>query len=687
MRSISIWRLVFIVLYVLGCSTSAMGVDFPPDTVYSSRITDKLKIDTIMLLETSCSECGLEDIINRNEDFERTPAGSFRSDPSKTYWIRQVIVNDVDSAARIYISNGWNESVTAYFFAGRNPRPQISRTGGLIPASEREISFSSSTLDFNLPPQGDTATIFLRIQNAHTTYPPNLSFSILSESAFDAYLDRIRVRDNISIAFQGAVGVMLLFMLLIYLQNRDKVYLFYSLYMAGIMIYLSSTMWSNIYVNYLFKEFPILEVYFNFPVQLLFYIAYNKFVDSFLDLKKNDPWLHKKILQLNLTFLAILIATLAYQIITSDALTVATAWTGISTLMIVAYLLLLYRLITFVKTPAARFIITGMVIFMIAAVICMVLVNFVRPRILMTISPYNILEMGLFLEILCFSMGLGYKMWQTNMEKQRMQEAYIGELQRNEVIIQEANVQLEQKVKERTAEVIRKNKEIGEERKKQMASEYERKLAMAEMSALRAQMNPHFMFNSMNTLEAFILEKQEKEASHFLNKFSKLLRLVLENSRQLLVSVEKDIEALELYIQLEQIRYDHRFTYTIDVDPGLLEEDLSIPPLIIQPFVENAIVHGLFNKTGQGKLEIAVQLSENKIHCRIEDDGIGREMAQEIRRKNKPHHKSLGLKVTSERIETLNQIHGANARVETIDLVDTEGNPAGTKVEIYLPLL
>src|SRR5690606_13602643 len=117
--------------------------------------------------------------------------------------------------------------------------------------------------------------------------------------------------------------------------------------------------------------------------------------------------------------------------------------------------------------------------------------------------PYNILEIGFFLEILCFSMGLGYKMWQTNKDRQRIQEAYIRELKRNEAIIQEANLQLEQKVKERTSEVIRKNKEIEDERKKQMAGDYERRLAIAEMSALRAQMNPHFMFNSMNTLEAF----------------------------------------------------------------------------------------------------------------------------------------------------------------------------------------
>src|SRR5690606_13948148 len=172
--------------------------------------------------------------------------------------------------------------------------------------------------------------------------------------------------------------------------------------------------------------------------------------------------------------------------------------------------------------------------------------------------PYNILEIGFFLEILCFSMGLGYKMWQTNKDRQRIQEAYIRELKRNEAIIQEANLQLEQKVKERTSEVIRKNKEIEDERKKQMAGDYERRLAIAEMSALRAQMNPHFMFESSHTLETFMLKKQKETASRFLNAVSRLLRLVQEHSRLVLGSVEKEVEALELYHQPEEIRYDNR---------------------------------------------------------------------------------------------------------------------------------
>lgn len=685
MRSESIWRFVLVLFLMAASGLEAAAFALQADTIYTSSIGHKLKKDTVVALETACRECDVYSVMQQPEDFKRVVASQYPTNPAMTYWIHVVIINNVDSLSRIMISNGWNDFTEGYFLPAGMNAPQVSQSGIMLPASRRPLEFSASTMTFHFPPSVDTAALLLKVQNRFSGYPPQLDFSLLSEKALNSYMAKVRSRDNISIAFQGAVGLMLLFMLLIYVQNRDKVYLYYSLYMMGIMLYLSSTIQSNIYVNYIFKEFPVMGLYLNFPIQLLFYIAYNKFVDTFLDLKKNDHWLHRKIFQMNLTFVGILIATVVYQLLTADALTVGKVWTGISGLMIVAYVFLLHRLITFIKTPYARFLIVGMIIFMAAAVTCMVLVNFIQPS--MVISPYNILEIGFFLEILCFSMGLGYKMWQTNKERQRIQEAYIGELKRNEAIIQEANLQLEQKVRERTGEIIRKNQEIEDERKKQMASDYERRLAIAEMSALRAQMNPHFMFNTMNTLEAFILEKQEKEASQFLNKFSKLLRLVLENSRQLLVSVEKDMEALDLYIQLEQIRYDNRFNYSIKIDPRLIAEAYSIPPLIIQPFVENAIVHGLFNKSGQGNLEIELQMLEDKIYCRVADDGIGRELAQEIRKKNKPHHQSLGLKVTSERVEILNQIHQVNVGIRTVDLVDSEGHPAGTKVEIYLPLL
>lgn len=685
MRSVSICRLSVILFLLAAYGSGALAAFLPSDTVYVSKIGKKLKRDTVYALETSCADCPVHTILDRLDEFQPVVAATYPTDPAMTYWIHLLLIKDTDSITRINVSNGWNDITEGYFLPGNGNAPQVSKSGTLLPASQRAMDSFSSSMQFNFPPSADTASLLLKIQNRFSGYPPQLDFSLLSDKSFHEFTRKVQIRNNISIAFQGAVCVMLLFMMLIYVQNRDKVYLYYSLYMLGIMLYLSSTIQSNIYVNYVFREFPLIGLYLNYPIQLLFYMAYNQFVSAFLDLKKTDPWLHRKILQMNLTFAGVLVATVIYQLLTADALTVGKAWTGISALMIVAYMLLIYRLVTHIKTPYAPFLIVGMIIFMAAAVACMILVNFVRPR--MAISPYNILEIGFFLEILCFSMGLGYKMWQTNKDRQRIQEAYIRELKRNEAIIQEANLQLEQKVKERTSEVIRKNKEIEDERKKQMAGDYERRLAIAEMSALRAQMNPHFMFNSMNTLEAFILEKQEKEASRFLNKFSKLLRLVLENSRQLLVSVEKDMEALELYIQLEQIRYDNRFSYDIQIDQRLVDEGYSVPPLIIQPFVENAIVHGLFNKSGHGKLDIRLQMLEDKIYCCIEDDGIGRELAQEIRMKNNPHHRSLGLKVTGERIEILNQIHQVNVGVRTIDLVDSEGEPAGTKVEIYLPLL
>lgn len=226
--------------------------------------------------------------------------------------------------------------------------------------------------------------------------------------------------------------------------------------------------------------------------------------------------------------------------------------------------------------------------------------------------------------------------------------------------------------------------------------------AELENKALRAQMNPHFIFNALNTIEALIIEEKPDAASALLQKFSKLVRLVLENSQQSRVSLTLELEALELYLQLEAIRMDHRFRYEIDVDPQLERQRCQIPPLILQPFVENAILHGLRHLRGrEGLLKVQIRCvspipdgrnmsipdaNGRYLHCRIEDNGVGRAKAAEINARMRISEKkqSLGLKLTTERIELLNTPGHRDYRVEISDIAGE--NETGTAVDLYLPL-
>lgn len=218
------------------------------------------------------------------------------------------------------------------------------------------------------------------------------------------------------------------------------------------------------------------------------------------------------------------------------------------------------------------------------------------------------------------------------------------------------------------------------------------KIAEIEIRALRAQMNPHFIFNCINSIQHYVLDNNPLHANKLLAKFARLVRNVLELSNQQWVSIGKEIETLNLYVEMESMRFDSRFVYHLDIDPKM---DLTldcIPPLLIQPFVENAIVHGLLPlKNRPGKILIKLMKSEDVIVCTIEDNGIGRKRAQEISRNKRKtqEHTSLGLSLTEERLNIYNASgrHQRNIELHIIDLQDRNGEPEGTRIELTLPIL
>lgn len=208
-----------------------------------------------------------------------------------------------------------------------------------------------------------------------------------------------------------------------------------------------------------------------------------------------------------------------------------------------------------------------------------------------------------------------------------------------------------------------------------------------EMQALRAQMNPHFIFNSLSSINNFILKNDQTRASEYLVKFSKLIRLILENSISPLISLEQELDALRLYMELESLRFQHHFDYRIDFPDDLDLGSIKVPPLILQPFVENSIHHGLMPKGQPGHLKVSICEIQDRLEMTIEDDGIGREMAA-LKKLNTSFKKSsLGMAVTTERIGLIHREHTDRASVKIRDLADPEGKPAGTVIVINIPLM
>ena len=204
-----------------------------------------------------------------------------------------------------------------------------------------------------------------------------------------------------------------------------------------------------------------------------------------------------------------------------------------------------------------------------------------------------------------------------------------------------------------------------------------------EMKALRAQMNPHFIFNSLQSINNYIVENDKQNASAYLSKFSKLIRLILENSREKEVPLQQDLQALELYMQMEALRFKNRFNYIIEADNDIDKENTLIPPMLLQPFVENAIIHG-FKHTKSGVIKINVHHENDMLRYVVEDNGSGRNNAAVNNEKGK-HHKSLGLQIISERLNIINELKKVKTAVNIFDVKDEKNNPHGLRIELLLP--
>lgn len=207
---------------------------------------------------------------------------------------------------------------------------------------------------------------------------------------------------------------------------------------------------------------------------------------------------------------------------------------------------------------------------------------------------------------------------------------------------------------------------------------------------LSSQINPHFMFNALNSVQYFILMKEDVElALNFIADFSLLMRSTLTNSRSEFIRISEELSFLELYLELEHKRFDQKFVYNIEIGEGVIAEDLFIPPMLIQPYLENAVIHGIANNITDGKISIQLIRVDNYIECMIKDNGIGRDKGKELRnlRLGNKKHLSMGMNITETRIKLLNELYGDSFVVFVKDLKDKFGVAKGTQVTIRLPLL
>ena len=444
-----------------------------------------------------------------------------------------------------------------------------------------------------------------------------------------------------------------------YVFFKNQTSFWWSTYLAINVVFF--LMVSDIVLNVPVIPFSVYDLFVT--VEYLIIISYLLFFNLFLNLKQYNNALYRAVKYI-IGFVSVVAVVGVYLVFTQWHAGYVFYDYAFYATQLVFYGLLVAT--AFSKVPNKKLLLAGSASLAVFALYAVVISQLgIANADILWRTPTLIYGMGVFVELVFVSLALSQRNRQIEIEKGLLEKEKLLEAQH-----------------------------IAE-----LTSSFKQQIAQTEITALRAQMNPHFIFNCLNSIQYFTAKNDSESASNYLAKFSKLIRLVLENSRSEKVTLQNELETLRLYIEMEAMRFQNKLSYKLSINPDIDQEYIQIPPLLLQPFVENAIWHGLMHKEEGGKVTITVELQNNTsrtideelqtitvLRISIADDGIGREKAAEFKSKTATKNKSFGMKVTADRINLINQLYKTQTQIQIIDLKDPLGLATGTKVIIEIPV-
>ncbi|MEK6481082.1 histidine kinase [Catalinimonas sp. 4WD22] len=568
-------------------------------------------------------------------------------------WIHFTLENNTEVVQSYHMSLGLHDISEAYVF-GEEQMIAHYHMGNLLPLHQRPVSViwpftNSNTMPLEILP-GKKILIYAKILNP---YGPNLEGKNNQYNAAliqPDFVEEKSIQHLLSSIFcQGALWFILIFHLVNFLINRTRVYLWYCLFLLAVILHMLD---SDFFLLYLLPQhYPAFTDYvFMVGVGLVF-ISYFQFSKVVMISTQRAVWAEKiftRLLYVQIVFFAtwILIYTLN-RFIFPDGILIGwvTIWHTLYQLLIVLEIVV----VVILNALLIKEISSNVIRYYVAANTYMALVlalHFAMPYLLpQTIEASNYylsllanysLETSILGQVLLFSIALAY---------------------------------------------------VVKEKEQTMERAFASRLSEVEMQALRSQMNPHFLFNCLNSINRFVVSHQPAEASEYLSRFARLVRMILQNSQSPLVPLVEEIEAMRLYMDMEALRFEHRFTYEIKISKEVEIQYIEIPPMLLQPYLENAIWHGLLHKEeGNGHLILEITKQDDMLICTIEDNGIGREQAALLQKNKSAKRKSMGMKITSERLRLLERQRNIKAEVQIKDLVAADGSALGTQVNIRMSL-
>ena len=278
--------------------------------------------------------------------------------------------------------------------------------------------------------------------------------------------------------------------------------------------------------------------------------------------------------------------------------------------------------------------------------------------------------LGVLIENICFSLGLGQKQKLIAQERNIANTKLIAKLRENNALRETISEQFEERISSLNEQI-----------------QFKQEISDLRLKALRSQMNPHFIFNTLNSIKLYIINNEKENAVYYLNKFAKLIRKILEASMTNEISLQEELETSSLYMNIENIRFSNAIQFEISVEPHISTSQIKVPSLILQPFIENALWHGLSSKEGEKKIAIIIKsINDNFVRICIEDNGIGRVASKKINDQKLTKGKSFGIAITKERLSDFSKSYSKDFKIAIEDILAKNATIAGTKVIIDVPI-
>lgn len=467
-----------------------------------------------------------------------------------------------------------------------------------------------------------------------------------------------------------ALAILCIISLIIGYNSKEKSFLFYAVYTFFLLFY---------FILISPYDFAWRDQLFNTPFkslrwysQVIYNCSYFLFFLYFLDVRKHLYSFYSFIIKIVGTSFLVGTLVFGYAMLTENPDLFKSFY--IYVFVPVLFLFGVYTLFKAFLLPGKLkyFFITGGSIFIILAMIALFFP--IMGWRFFNIKPFMLFYVGIFVEQFIFSLGLAYKVKQINI-------ALIQKSLENQQIKEKQNEILEEKLKEKEIENLAMMAKAEKEKIARLKSKFEEEIHQIHLVSLQSQMNPHFIFNALNSIKVFLIDNEKEKAVYYLNKFSKLIRNILESSRVERITLEEELDVLELYVSIENIRFEEKINLTLKNPENINLNNIVLPPMILQPFIENAIWHGLMLRNGKKCIDIVLSKNQDTVILKIRDNGIGREISAQNIVKKSFKKQSIGLKINQERLNHFNQKYGFNYFFKINDLKNEKKQPIGTEIE------